>query len=181
MPTWGEFPAARPELAAAGRQLLYQFGVGLAFLATVKRDGGPRLHPICPVVVDEGLYAVIIPSPKLGDLARDGRFALHAYEPPDNDDAFYVTGQAEPRRDPGLPRSIADAYHAERNALEAPAFATHELFELLIDACLQTGTAGHADPDARHTVWRAEGSKALPSPCGSPRSRRPRSSRSRRR
>jgi hypothetical protein len=40
MLTWGEFALERPELAEAGRRMLYQFGVGLAFLATVRADGG---------------------------------------------------------------------------------------------------------------------------------------------
>ena len=47
--TWGGFSLERPDLAEAGRGLLYQFGVGLAFLATVRRDGGPRVHPMCPI------------------------------------------------------------------------------------------------------------------------------------
>ena len=48
MTNWGEFRSAQPSLAAAGRALFYQFGVGLAFLSTVRRDGGPRLHPDVP-------------------------------------------------------------------------------------------------------------------------------------
>ena len=44
MVTWNEFASAAPELAAAGRTLINQFQVGLAFLATVRKDGGPRLH-----------------------------------------------------------------------------------------------------------------------------------------
>ena len=50
MVTWEEFAVAEPELAEAGCSLLYQFGVGLAFLATVRKDGAPRLHPVCPVL-----------------------------------------------------------------------------------------------------------------------------------
>jgi hypothetical protein len=46
--SWAEFAHARPDLGDADRRLLYQFGVGLAFLATVRADGGPRLHPMCP-------------------------------------------------------------------------------------------------------------------------------------
>jgi hypothetical protein len=41
MLTWAELAHARPELAEAGRRLLYQFGVGLGVLATVRADGGP--------------------------------------------------------------------------------------------------------------------------------------------
>ena len=70
---WEQFAAARPDLAGAGRDLLYQFGVGLAFLSTVRPDGGPRLHPICPVLVDGRLLAHIIPSPKRDDLHQIGR------------------------------------------------------------------------------------------------------------
>src|SRR4029079_5505835 len=39
MLTWREFDEQQPELAAAGRGLLYQHGVGLAFLATIRGDG----------------------------------------------------------------------------------------------------------------------------------------------
>jgi len=67
MLTWGEFRAKHPDLAEAGDGLLNFFGVGLAFLSTVRRDGGPRVHPICPIIGADGLYGLIIPSPKLND------------------------------------------------------------------------------------------------------------------
>ena len=62
MATWNEFETDAPDIAAAGRQMLYQFGVGLAFLATLRKDGAPRLHPICPTIVDGHLYALIGPD-----------------------------------------------------------------------------------------------------------------------
>jgi len=46
MVTWKEFAAAEPDLADVGRSLLYQFKVGLAFLATVRQDGAPVPHPV---------------------------------------------------------------------------------------------------------------------------------------
>lgn len=55
MVTWKTFAAAEPALAETGRSLLFQFGVGLAFLATVRRDGAPRVHPVCPVLSNEEL------------------------------------------------------------------------------------------------------------------------------
>ena len=100
MATWSEFAGHAPDLAAGGRRLIYQYGEPLAFLATVRRDGGPRLHPICPIIVDDCLYAFIAPSPKLNDLRRDGRYALHAFLPTDKDDEFYLTGRASPIDDP---------------------------------------------------------------------------------
>src|SRR5581483_44886 len=48
MLTWGEFAKTQPELAEAGQALLCQFGVALAFLATTRAEGAPRVHPIAP-------------------------------------------------------------------------------------------------------------------------------------
>jgi hypothetical protein len=81
-------------MAAAGRKLIYQFGVGLGYLATIRKDGGPRLHPFCPVIHSGGLYGLIGPSLKRRDLLRDGRYAIHTVNPKDVDDEFYVTGAA---------------------------------------------------------------------------------------
>jgi hypothetical protein len=97
MPTWADFEASAPELAAKGRALLYQYGPPLGYLGTVRPDGGPRVHPFCPVVAAGGLWAYILrTSPKGADLRRDPRFALHAFCPPDIDDEFFVRGRAEP-------------------------------------------------------------------------------------
>ena len=95
--TWAEFEAAAPQLASKGRALIYQYGAPLAFMATVRLDGGPRLHPICPVVAEGGLWAYVLrDSPKGADLRRDGRFALHAFLPEKVDDEFFVRGVAKP-------------------------------------------------------------------------------------
>src|SRR3982751_1338894 len=99
MASWPEFSAARPPLAAAIRALVHQYGPGLAYLATVRADGGPRVHPVSPVITDEGLYCFVIASPKRRDLERDARYALHSYPPEDNDDEAYLTGRAIRVRD----------------------------------------------------------------------------------
>lgn len=156
MLTWGEFRNARPDLAEAGRALLYQFGVGLGFLATVRRDGGPRVHPMCPIITGDGLYAFIVPSPKRDDLVRDGRYALHAFPPAQNEDACYLTGRAELRSDGTVRDRLARQFFAERGRTDAPPeFDRERLFEFLIETCLLTRTTGHGDYDPQHTVWRA--------------------------
>jgi hypothetical protein len=157
MLTWMEFGQSRSDLAAACRELFYQFGVGLAFLGTIRRDGGPRLHPICPVLTDDGLFALVVPSPKRSDLHRDGRYALHSFPTPNNEDAFYLTGTAEARRDVALRRVIDTIFLAERGwSSPPPGFADQELFEFLIGTCLLTRTTGHGDFEPEHTIWRAE-------------------------
>lgn len=90
---WGEFASHRPDLAEAGRELLYQYGVGLAFLAITRDDGGPRVHPMCPLLTDSELFAFIVPSPKRHDLHADGRYALHSFAAEANEDAFYLDGK----------------------------------------------------------------------------------------
>jgi Pyridoxamine 5'-phosphate oxidase len=158
MLTWGEFQAAQPEKAATGRALLYQVGVGLGFLATVRADGGPRVHPVCPILTDDGLYLFVVASPKRNDLRRDPRYALHAFPTDDNEDAFYVTGVAEPRPDPVLRPLIAEQYFGERDMKDPPdGFEDEQLFELLVDHCLVTKTTGHGDWNPQHSVWKARG------------------------
>ena len=157
MLTWGEFRAARPELAAAGRGLLYTFGIGLGFLATVRPDGGPRVHPVCPVLVGDHLFVLIVPGPKLNDLRRDGRFALHSETspPPRQDDAFYLTGTVAEVADASPWEQVASQMLAERE-LETrwPGFENQVLFEFLLDGCLLTLTEPRDGLPAGHTVWR---------------------------
>jgi hypothetical protein len=154
--TWGEFESSQPSLAGAGRGLLYQFGVGLAFLATVRRDGGPRVHPMCPVIEAGGMYAFIVPGPKQADLHRDGRFALHSFPCPDNEDAFYCTGRAQLVEDPALRQELAAIFVAERSGALAPE-PDHHLFGFDIERCLLTRTKGHGDPSPQHNVWHGAG------------------------
>jgi hypothetical protein len=47
MARWADLENEAPAIAEKGHALLYQYGIGLAFLATIRGDGGPRLHPIC--------------------------------------------------------------------------------------------------------------------------------------
>ena len=136
MQTWGRFRRSAPELAAAGRELLYQNGVGLALLGTVRDDGGPRVHPVSPILVEDGLYALLFSSPKLADLLRDGRFALHSFPAAEGLDALYVTGRVWFPSDATVRRSVAAAFLAERGVdAPPPGFARQTLVEFLVESC----------------------------------------------
>ena len=156
--TWEDLSAARPDLAATGRRLLYLGSIGLGFLATIRADGGPRVHPICPVLTESALFGMIIPGPKLDDLRRDPRYALHGetFPPPDQDDAFYVTGTALEVSDPVVWEQVALQMLTERSMTERwPGFESQVLFEFLIERCLLTLTQAADGFPAGHTVWRA--------------------------
>ena len=92
---WGGLEVAAPEIAQAGRRLLEDRpGVpGVAFLATVGADGRPRMHPFVPAIVEGGLWAFVIDSPKQRDLDRDGGYAIHSTLGAD-DESFFVGGAA---------------------------------------------------------------------------------------
>ena len=154
--TWNEFAEVEPELASACRAMMYQFGVGLAFLATVRPDGGPRVHPMCPLIAPSGLFAFLIPSPKRDDLLRDGRYAMHSFPADENEDAFYLTGEAEPAASARQRSELQTQFLDERGLTERPRdFDQQELFAFHVERCLYTLTTGHGDPEPRHRIWSA--------------------------
>ena len=72
---WAEFAEGEPDLAA---HVLARLRAAPCYLATVRPDGWPRVHPIGVGVRDGDLVVVMYPSsPKRHDLLRDGRYALH--------------------------------------------------------------------------------------------------------
>ena len=129
MASWDEFATARPRLASAIRELVHQYGPGLGYLATVRPDGGPRVHPVSPVITGGTLYCFIVDSPKRRDLDRDGRYALHAYPPENTDDEAYLSGRA---------RQVTDASQVLRlaEALRAQPGGDWRLYEFTVDVAM---------------------------------------------
>ena len=92
---WGEFAGQAPELAAFGALRL---GVVPAYLATVGESGVPRVHPVTPIVGEDGLFVFMEPtSPKGHDIARRGGYALHCHvaDAQGAGGEFYVRGRGE--------------------------------------------------------------------------------------
>ncbi|WDZ86097.1 pyridoxamine 5'-phosphate oxidase family protein [Micromonospora cathayae] len=129
MASWSEFAADEPRLAHAIRLLMQQYGQGFGYLATVRADGGPRVHPVSPVITDEGLFCFVIESPKRRDLERDGRYALHSFPPEESDDEAYVAGRAHPVTDRSRVARLAESARARPGA-------DWRLFEFTIDVAM---------------------------------------------
>ncbi|MEU8152729.1 pyridoxamine 5'-phosphate oxidase family protein [Micromonospora sp. NPDC048986] len=136
MASWSEFAADEPRLADGIRVLLQQYGPGFGYLATVRADGGPRVHPVSPVITAEGLFCFIIDSPKRRDLERDGRYALHSFPAEESDDEAYVAGSARPVTDPVLVAQLARSARAEPQA-------DWRLFEFTVDVAMLTRREQH--------------------------------------
>jgi hypothetical protein len=77
--TWAEFENAEPDLAVFARERMEG---RIVYQATLRLDGGPRVHPVSPWIAD-GLLCVSFrdSSPKMREVARDARYALHTVQP----------------------------------------------------------------------------------------------------
>jgi hypothetical protein len=149
MKRWSDLAAERPELAEAGRALIYQHKVGLGYLATVRKDGGPRVHPVCPVIAAGSLYVFIgNHSPKVHDLRRDGRFALHTFPVKDVDDEFYVAGRARPVDDVAIRQVVYEAYTAT-----GASTTDDTLFELWLERALHARYGPRPSWPPAYTKW----------------------------
>jgi len=145
---WSEFAAVSPDLAEFGRRRLEG---RIAYLATVRVDGSPRLHPVSPFIANGRLFVYMEPaSPKAHDLARDRRFALHcAVE--DNGGGggeFLITGCGGKVIDQGVRRlafegAVAAGYKPDNR---------YVLFELEISAAMSTV---YEDGKAKRVRWNA--------------------------
>ena len=146
--SWEELERARPELAAFGAERLRMFGV--AYLATVRKDGAPRVHPVTPIIGQGRLFLFMEPtSPKGHDLRRDGRYALHCSVSNSSGESgeFFITGRATFVDDPAT-RAVA---------IEASTYAPAEryiLFELSVESAAATTYPG--DKPVRQR-WQAGG------------------------
>jgi hypothetical protein len=108
MASWSEVEAAAPELVARARATLDAHKHKV--LATLRRDGSPRLSGIEATIVDGELWLGMMPgSRKALDLRRDPRLALHSasVDPPSDDPSAWpgdakLAGRAVEVDDPAL-------------------------------------------------------------------------------
>lgn len=149
MESWEALAQAEPDLAARGRELLYQRGDGEAFLTTVAANGTPRIHPL-NVGVRDGRLLVFVQahSAKARDLELNQHYALHAHQDTDHPHEFMVRGQARLVTDPAL-----------RSAAAADWFYTvsepYPLYELLIEQALLGERESASDWPPRYRSWRS--------------------------
>jgi hypothetical protein len=131
MTSWTDFAAAEPELDRCVRQC---FAIRKhATVATLRRDGSPRISGIEVDFADDGLYLGMMPgSGKAADLRRDPRLALHCptADPPQEDPSSWLgeaklAGRAievsDPAPDDDAHRFLVDVLEVVHTTIGSPA------------------------------------------------------------
>src|SRR5512143_289782 len=125
--TWKILEDQQPELAAFGAERL---NGQVAYLATVRKDGSPRVHPMTTIIGEGHLFVFMEPtSPKGHDLERDGHYAMHCgiSDTSGESGEFVLTGRAHRVDDPNL-RALAVGFSPYKPA------ERYVLFEFEIDS-----------------------------------------------
>jgi hypothetical protein len=129
--SWQRFAEEEPELAELGFRRLHG---RVCYLATVRADGGPRVHPVTPFIGGGRLLLFMEPtSPKRHDLIQRGRYALHCGVE-DNEGGggeFYVWGRGRLLSDP-------ESRETAKEACPYDPAERYILFELEVDRAAST-------------------------------------------
>jgi len=111
---WSDIEHAQPRLAGLARERL--IGPGVVLVATIRRDGTPRLSPVEPYVLDGDLWlSMMWQSAKAQDLLRDPRILVHGAIASRDGAAgeLKIRGTARSEHDQPIQRRYADAVAAD--------------------------------------------------------------------
>src|SRR5581483_603894 len=115
-------------------------------LATIRPDGGPRVHPVTPIIGAGHMFIFMEPSsPKGRDLGRDDRYALHCSVEDNSGGAGEVVVQGRA----ALVTDAAQRALAVSSASYQPA-ERYILFELFLD---QVTTTVYSQDGVKRERW----------------------------
>jgi len=100
--SWDILESQAPDIAEFAKKRLHG---KVAYLATIRKDGSPRLHPFTPMIGEGHFFVFMEPtSPKINDLLRDARYAVHCAVTDNSGESgeVIVTGKARFIEDPEL-------------------------------------------------------------------------------
>ena len=121
------------------------------YLATVRKNGYPRVHPFTPFVTSGHLFAFMEPaSPKGLDLQRNGLYAIHSLviDMNGSNGEFTITGRAHLVTDQG----------ARDLAVKGCPYRPKEryvCYEFKLEECM-TNTYANGVPNTKHWRGRSE-------------------------
>jgi len=167
---WSDVERQQPQLAELGGRLLT--GPGVVLVATIKRDGTPRLSPVEPLMLDGSLWlSMMWRSAKAMDLFRDPRILVHSViaSRAGAPGEFKVRGVARAQDDAAVHRRYAEI--AARELGWEPQFGRSHLFDVdIADVTFISYDAPTGDqhvamwPPAREFVRRATSATSVGKP-----------------
>jgi general stress protein 26 len=110
---WDDLQTQQPRLGAVAHDRL--LGPGVLLVATIRRDGTPRLSPVEPFVLGGDLWlSMLLGSLKAADLHRDPRVLVHSVVtgPNGEDGEVKLRGTAVATDDRDAQQRYADAVSA---------------------------------------------------------------------
>ena len=132
---WGDLERQDSVLAAFGQERL---DGKVAFLATVRKDGRPRAHPVTPQIGEGRMFIFLEPrSPRTKDLMENSDFCLHCAmsDSSGSSGEFQATGVAVQVEDTET-RELAESVSSIRPSIRSV------LFELCLTEALSTAYPG---------------------------------------
>lgn len=143
--SWQDFALAEPELSAFGEARLKSGPP--AYLATVRADGMPRVHPVTPIIGEGHLFLFMEPtSPKGQDLQRGSGYALHCWVSSNDggEGEFGLAGHALFTENPAMRELAAQYGYQPQNH--------YILFELTVESAFSTTYSDTGEPIRKR--WR---------------------------
>ncbi len=149
--TWQEFEAQDPELAAMGEERLDRNG--LVMLATLRKNGWPRISPVEPLFFNGQLYlGMMWRSQKALDLRRDPRCSIHnaVSDRHATEGEFKVYGRALDITDQGERERYAEAVFQKIGM--RPKGREYHCFAIDLESAAANTLVGEK---FQHQVWKA--------------------------
>jgi hypothetical protein len=130
--SWSEFASAQPDMAEFGQKRLE---LNVMYIATIRPDGYPRVHPFTPFIGSGRLFAFMEPtSPKAKDLLRNRKYSMHSLVTDMNgtNGEFQIGGDSTQMLDSLSRKAAIDS--CPYKSLSPPK-ERHILFEFKINRC----------------------------------------------
>jgi hypothetical protein len=148
MLSWSEFAEAAPKLASFGKHRLEG---RIAYFATIRSNGSPRLHPVTPFIAYQNLIVYMEPtSPKVHDLRRDARYTMHCgvEDASGGQGEFLISGKAVEVNNEKIRKEVFD----QASSIGYNPQERYIVFELRIEEAMATVYEGD---EVKRDRWKA--------------------------
>ena len=147
---WEEFKKVSPVMAALGEERFNR--TGLVIIATIRRDGWPRISPVEPLIADGHLYlGMMWQSRKAQDLLREPRCTVNTIvsNRDGSEGDFKIYGSAVEIQDLKMRQKYSESLHKKIGL--RPKEPEYHLFSIDIE---RVAFSIIKEGEWIHTVWK---------------------------